>query len=135
MKDINSIVFATISLFNDSIRCVASAISIEWPCKNWVAKRIRSRVDLVITKEERKSKEIINSQNEVAFADVFWSHTRPMSQIISSRQNMKQKCIQIHSVLLLFQHIEWDRNQKTTFLESLVHVPKLNLLTSIIRAQ
>ena len=87
MKAINSIAFETIGLFNDSIRCVASAMSIAWLCSNWVVGRVGSRIDLVITKEERKPKKVINSQNEVAFADVFWSHTGPMFKIISSRQN------------------------------------------------
>ena len=60
----------TTRLFIDSIRRVASAISIDRPCSNSVTRRATSRTDLVMNKEKRKSKEVNNSQNEVAFADL-----------------------------------------------------------------
>ena len=49
-----------IKLFNDSIRCVPSPKSIAEHWNNWITGRVRSRINLVVTKEERKSKEVIN---------------------------------------------------------------------------
>ena len=83
MKGINNIAFATNKVFNDSLRCVASAISIATPCNNCVTERVRSRIDLVIT----KGKEVINSQNEIAFTDVSQICTRPLFKLIFSRPN------------------------------------------------
>ena len=83
MKGINSIAFATNKAFSDSLRCVASAISITRPCNNCVTGRVRWRIDLVIT----KGKEVINLWNEIAFTDACQIRTRPLFKLIFSRKN------------------------------------------------
>ena len=84
MKGISSIAFATNKTFQwfNKMCCISSIY-----CNNWVTGRVRSKIDLVITKEDRKSKEVINLWNEVAFVDLSWLHTWPIFKLISSRQN------------------------------------------------